>query len=96
MVSKRIKIKDPTRLKLFCFVIFFITVLLLQSKWLYSSDYQRTKWVVVSAGESLWDIAARYKSDREDIRNYMYKIKEINMLKSSMVLEGQELELPVQ
>lgn len=91
----KIKIKDSRRLKLFCFIVFFAAVMFLQNKFLYSYDYPHTKTIVVSYGETLWDIASKYKSEREDMRKYIYRIVELNTLDSSAIKEGQELKVPI-
>lgn len=95
MGTARIRIKDSRRLKLFCFVIFFIAIMVMQSRWIYSYDYPHTQSVIVSSGDSLWGIASEYKSESEDIREFIYKIKELNLLETSEVFEGQELRVPV-
>lgn len=95
MNTMRIKVKDSRRLKLFCVVMLFIAVTLMQGRWLYSYDYPDVKSVVVSEGESLWDIAKRYKAENEDTRTYICKVKELNLLDTSQIFEGQELKVPV-
>jgi len=49
----------------------------------------------VQHGESLWSIAKLYQSDHADIRAYIHEIKAMNNLQSSMLREGQLLQIPV-
>ncbi len=48
---------------------------------------------IVSKDETLWEIAERYKYPSQDIRDYIYKIKELNNMKSASISEGQELTI---
>ena len=45
--------------------------------------------VVVARGETLWDIAARYSKNDEDIRDVISRIRSANKLQSSIVYPGQ-------
>ena len=96
MNSMRIKVRDVRRLKVFCFGVFFIVVMLLQNRWLYSYDYPNVKSVIVSPGDTLWNIAAEYKSEEQDIRGFIHKIAELNSLNTSELFEGQEIKVPIQ
>jgi LysM repeat protein len=49
----------------------------------------------VERGDSLWTIAKRYLPADMDIRNYINEIKAMNSLNSSMLQEGQLLQIPV-
>ncbi|SDC46366.1 LysM domain-containing protein [Paenibacillus sp. UNCCL117] len=62
----------------------------------YAADMQPVNHpaIVVSSGESLWTIAAVYKSSDETIKEYIYKIKKLNGLKESSLRSGQKLLLP--
>jgi cell division protein YceG involved in septum cleavage len=50
--------------------------------------------VYVASGDTLWNIASQYKSDSQDIREYVYSIKKANHLTSSSLQAGQTLILP--
>jgi nucleoid-associated protein YgaU len=94
MNSARIKIKDEGRLKIFCFIVFFIAIMFTQDKLLFSQNYSNTQAVVVSRGDSLWNIASKYKNENEDTRRFINKIQEINFLNTSELIEGQEIKIP--
>lgn len=53
-----------------------------------------TEVVMVSQGETLWDISSDLAEDG-DVRAMMHTIQEINALDSSMLMTGQELHVPV-
>jgi hypothetical protein len=90
-----IKIKDMNRFKIFCFCTVLITFFILQVKSIYSYNYPAIKSVVVVEGETLWDIASHNKTQGEDTRRYLEKIKELNKISSDNLIEGQEIKVPV-
>jgi len=49
--------------------------------------------VYVKKGDTLWDIAEKYKQSG-DIREYIKEIKKINNLKSDTIFEGDVLIIP--
>jgi len=49
--------------------------------------------VYVKKGDTLWDIAEKYKQSG-DIRKYIKEIKKINNLESSTIFEGDILKIP--
>lgn len=50
--------------------------------------------VVVSAGETLWEIAAAHKAEGMDTRRAVYEIKKRNGLDGSVIRAGQQLVIP--
>ena len=95
MNTMRIKVKDAGRVRIFCFIVFFIGVMLIQDKSLYSKSSTHTQSVIVEQGQTLWSIASKYKNENEDSRNFIAKVREINQLSSSSLREGQEIYIPV-
>lgn len=51
--------------------------------------------VFVASGETLWDIAGRYRQPGEDIRDVVYRIRDKNGLSSGYIYPGQGLLIPV-
>jgi LysM repeat protein len=49
--------------------------------------------VVVEPGDTLWDLAKEYSSNK-DLRRYIKKIEEVNNLKDSTIYEGDILKMP--
>lgn len=49
---------------------------------------------VVTSGDTLWNIAARFAPQHSDKRKYIYETKKLNGLTSSSLQIGQELNLP--
>lgn len=50
--------------------------------------------ITIMQGDTLWDIARRYNT-KDDIREYIYKIKKINNLSSSNIYAGSKIKIPV-
>ncbi|TBL80214.1 LysM peptidoglycan-binding domain-containing protein [Paenibacillus thalictri] len=59
-----------------------------------SSSAKPANTVSVEQGDTLWSIAAINKPQHQDIRLYIEEIKKLNGMKSSMLREGQSLQLP--
>ena len=52
--------------------------------------------VYVKPGDTVWQIAAKYTTDRDDIRELIYEIRQINKLdNNAKVYSGQTLKVPV-
>jgi len=52
--------------------------------------------VTVERGDDVWNIAKKYVSDKEDIREFISVINKINNLdKNSRVFPGQKLRIPI-
>lgn len=49
---------------------------------------------VVSAGETLWEVAASHSGPGTDIRNLIADIKDISGIESSTIYPGQILRIP--
>ncbi|MBD2847976.1 LysM peptidoglycan-binding domain-containing protein [Paenibacillus sp. IB182496] len=52
------------------------------------------QWITVSAGDTLWDIAARVKPAEADIREIVFQLRHRNGLSSSSLQVGQRLIIP--
>lgn len=52
--------------------------------------------VTVRSGDSVWSIATNYTSNKEDIRELIAAIKQINHLDNNLQIRpGQELKIPI-
>lgn len=61
--------------------------------YLAGSAYETTH---VKSGDTLWDIASRYSTEKDDIRQLTYAIREINKLnENAQIYPGQTLKIPV-
>lgn len=48
----------------------------------------------VRPGDTLWEIAGSLSSEGEDVRDIVASINELNGLVTSIILPGQQLDLP--
>jgi predicted RNA-binding protein associated with RNAse of E/G family len=60
----------------------------------YGFNENTYKTLVFKSGDTLWDIAKQYKNDG-DIRKFVFDIKKLNDLKSSSLVEGSEIKIPM-
>lgn len=97
LVKKRTVIKD--RRKFFRFIL--LSTLLISfiffgliSPRNTNADFETLIEVTVRTGDSLWSIAEVHCPEDEDIRNFVYRIKKENSLKSSTLSIGQKLLIP--
>lgn len=58
-------------------------------------DEVQMEQIVVSQGDTLWQIALDHKPKKMDTRDYIQIIKEMNHLKSSAIQAGDVLSLPI-
>ncbi|OMF20223.1 hypothetical protein BK127_03000 [Paenibacillus sp. FSL H7-0331] len=60
-----------------------------------SSDHTPIEYSVeIVNGDTLWSIASKHVHKGQDVREYIYNLKKVNGLKSSILQEGQTLRLP--
>ncbi len=52
-----------------------------------------TEEYVVSTGETLWSIASENKKDGQDIREYIYELRELNELEDCMIYPNQVIQI---
>ena len=53
----------------------------------------RTEDLVVSAGDTLWSISCEYKKTGQDVRSYLYELRELNELNDCIIYPGQVLKI---
>lgn len=52
-----------------------------------------TEEYVVSVGETLWSIASENKKDGQDIREYIYELRQLNSLDDCMIYPNQVIKI---
>lgn len=51
-------------------------------------------YVIVTQGDTLWSIASLHAAKGQDVREYVFQIKQLNDLKNVTIHAGQKLLLP--
>lgn len=96
---KKYKIVDKRRFTLFLIVtlslIFLVVSVMINSIRAqginFKENYQEH---YVSEGETIWDIALRYKPMKYDVRDMVYEIKRYNNLDTSYIFPGDLIKIP--
>lgn len=95
-MMKKIYLKKPARL-----ILAFILVILLSAMFMLlfqspakGDSIPEYTTILVSKGDTLWEIAKQFSTENEDIRNKISEIKEINNI-SSTIKVGQELKIRI-
>lgn len=97
---RKYRVKSKARFTLFIVIIMLIasagitTVLGINN--VNGESQQKYINVQVIAGETLWDIADRYKSNDTDTREFVYDIQHENDLSTANLTVGETIKVPVQ
>lgn len=51
-----------------------------------------TEDYIVTNGDTLWSIAAEYKHEKQDIREYVYQLRKLNNI-DCIIYPGQEIKI---
>lgn len=74
-------------------IIFAITPLAISRAFVATTTYDT---VYVKPGDTVWQIATKYASPKDDIRDVIFEIRKINKLDNNAnVYPGQVLKIPV-
>ncbi len=92
--NKRYVLKNKKRFFSVIFIILAIMFIAVFSDISYGYDEPTYKTLIVKPGDTLWDIAAQHKNSC-DIREFVYKIKKLNGLKTSSLIVGKEIKIPI-
>ncbi|NLK96978.1 cell division suppressor protein YneA [Defluviitalea saccharophila] len=99
-----LKKKSFEKYRFILLIIFFICVFQLISGIMYSStgkEYnrknpvQKYEEVHIQKGDTLWEIAKKYKPNHQNIKQYVSSIKEFNHMKSDKLYAGEKIIIPI-
>lgn len=93
-MKKRYVLKNKNRFTLF--IIFALTVIftLAFASNAYGFKDVSYELIEVDSGDTLWNIAEKYGTDK-DVRETIYEIKKLNNLSGSEIYQGSILKIPV-
>ncbi|HEY0828111.1 MAG TPA: LysM peptidoglycan-binding domain-containing protein [Bacilli bacterium] len=80
---------------LFIVMILFLTVGTILNVYANNTNgLESNQTIYAERGDTLWTIAESHKPDNSNIKSYIYKIKKLNGMNTSIIREGQKLMLP--
>ena len=56
------------------------------------TEVVHTEEYVVSDGDTLWSIASEYKQEKQDVREYVYQLRELNNI-DCIIYPGQTIQI---
>lgn len=95
VVKKRYVLKNKRRFIAILSVLLILSILIAFTSTVYSYKVRQYETIKVQQGDTLWSIAGEYAGN-SDIRKAVFDIKKANDLKSSKILAGTEIKIPVQ
>ena len=81
-----------------CIILMMLVICNVISNYTFGNKHIDTKTITVASNDTLWKIAEDVcnKSSQDlNVQNIVIEIKNINNLNSSVIYEGQELNIPV-
>ncbi|AEV68357.1 cell division suppressor protein YneA [Acetivibrio clariflavus] len=94
-MKKRYVLKNKTRFYIFIVTLLLITFTVFSFTKAYGYKEPRLIVITIRSGDTLWSIAEKYNK-KGDIREYIYKLKEINHLENSNIIAGNTLKVIVE
>ncbi|AZR72801.1 hypothetical protein BBF96_04975 [Anoxybacter fermentans] len=97
--KKRVNIKRKShKWRRFLFVVFgiiMIAIIIIGTRSVNSNGQLKLIEVTVSEGDTLWAIARSHYHSEGDIRKFIFRIRQINNLKTAQIYPGQVLLIPI-
>ncbi len=98
-MGKKYRIKSKFRFTLFLIVLFLCVFTAISGLLGYNnvngSSMNEYHAIKISAGDTLWNIAAEYGPNDQDIRNTVHEICELNEMQASDLEAGQRILVPI-
>jgi len=99
IIFNRYKVVNMFRFKLFVIlslvIILIFTLYNLNAFSLNKEDYNNYIEILVKDGDTIWNIAKKYNSDGNDLRQLVYDISKINDVEDSVIVPGQKIIVPL-
>ena len=96
---KKYKIVNKIRFYLFLiFIIFFsfVTLTFIKSFGRVEGTVSNLKYeeIYIDMGDTVWDIALKYKSEQSDVRDMVAEIRDFNNLEDLSIKQGDIIRIP--
>ena len=59
-----------------------------------SNTLEKYNKVQIASGDTLWKLARKHVTEKQDIRKFIYEIREINNLETAQIYPGQTIMIP--
>jgi len=76
--------------EIFLAIVFITTTLINKA---FKEEPIQIEEYIVSANETLWDIAKENKKEKQDIREYVYTLRKLNNIDDCIIHEGQAIKI---
>lgn len=74
-------------------ILIFILAIISVLNFCFAKAEVETEEYVVSVGETLWSIARENKKDGQDIREYIYELRQLNNLEDCVIYPNQVIKI---
>lgn len=95
MSKNKYVLKNKRKFFGFIFFISFIAFTLIYTASVSGYKEPQFQSIVVQSGDTLWSIAERY-GNNSNIRKYIYNVKKINNMDSSILYENTAILIPIE
>ncbi|KNF08913.1 LysM domain-containing protein [Gottschalkia purinilytica] len=98
MYIKKMRIISKTRFTIFLTLSSLILFILLSNIFninVYSKKVDKHKEVVISDGDTVWQIAKKFNNNNEDVRIMVNRIIRANDLKNQFIKPGDTIKVPL-
>ncbi|HLS54059.1 MAG TPA: LysM peptidoglycan-binding domain-containing protein [Tissierellaceae bacterium] len=97
---RKYRIVNKTRFTLFILslIVLIYLVVLLTSTVVRAQEFKLAKKHLeyqIKKGDTIWNIALKYKPDKYDVRKMVYDIKEYNQLDNYYLYPGDTIKVPL-
>lgn len=83
-------------------VAVILILLIMTAFWLFhgfglveAEEESRYRVIEIKGGDSLWELARKHRKPNRDLRETIDVIRDVNGLKDSRLLPGQQLKVPI-
>lgn len=94
--KKKYILKNRARFFTFLFTVSLIVFIIVYTASVSGYAQPSYQTVTVRSGDSLWSIAREHCDKSRDIRKYIYNLKKINNMDSSLLIMDTNLLIPVE
>ncbi|MDM8533216.1 LysM peptidoglycan-binding domain-containing protein [Clostridiaceae bacterium HSG29] len=99
MRAKKYRVVNKARfiISIVILTVLFVSIFSLMTNTYKAHAMKEVKYleVIVNSGDTVWDIAKEYRNEKQDVRELVYIILEVNEIENSMIYEGQIIRIPI-